>query len=426
LTQQGTAVGPCHSEEHRPLLEALDLWLSPEFRADYRLDGRNWRRVTASSEKFPPDIPDEPRGAGRFLFEAYNGHRVVDSSFPPQLPLEARLGFARAAAVAFPASDGNHWARVYAWHHERRSDYLDDNAFGAARGFWASLLATSKDPSVLWCALADYVVRQARLPLPGGPRAARRELYQRQLADCATWFQPIISLPRSTRLEPEKQIDIHGFEGLARDARYNQELGVFPAWAFDVARLYGADFAFDLDCHLLQRAFAGFLGTTAETRGQSLSLNVHMSSLAEEHRSSLRKRLDDILREYPTNCDFCLELTEREELPVGDEEDYVAAAFRFGRETRQLVTSLVIDDFGVGYTSLIRVICLLPSSIKIDKNLRHFFAVKGPINPGRYVDTILRSAQDVLKLGPLPSVLTIEGLELDSSHARALLEVAFK
>lgn len=218
----------------------------------------------------------------------------------------------------------------------------------------------------------------------------RKAVYNIQLRECRSWFQPIIQLPRGTA-PSISEIEVVGYEALAREAEFEIYLsdaekplnietqkanqpdcdrpetpGVFPKTLFDLADKYGADFVELFDIYFLVDALKKYKENEAAT-GRKLSVNLAISTMFEPSRLQRLQRLLNEFNDILDSDQFAIEVNERQEIPGQPDEIQAAAEFRKLFDERFPRWRLNQDDFGVFHANIIRTAVLRPKWIKVDQ-----------------------------------------------------------
>lgn len=231
--------------------------------------------------------------------------------------------------------------------------------------FTASRRFTHIDPVVVEAAILDELRRtMGRLP----PRTylRRLDLFADQLSDLEAFFQPVVHLFAS---DPS----IHSWEALARDSRGNTPTGVFAT-----AELWGAQFMAQLDSYMLEAAVARFAeqrSAGGDQAREALSVNCYPSSLVKDFY--LERLREIVARDLIPSRNLALEVSEKNELPLprgliaDTSTPSVEANFRRVIEnlSHDLKINFAIDDFGVGHSSIARLLALSLSYVKVDREL---------------------------------------------------------
>jgi len=211
------------------------------------------------------------------------------------------------------------------------------------------------------------------------------------------------------------------YEGLARNGSR-----VFPKWLHCVGELYGWGAAFD--SIFVEKGVTAYAHTQAYQKGRALTLNVEPATLWDEQRflPQLRQLSNEFRR-----LELVLEISEGQEITPGPGDDSSSRPLSFAGTIEQYrlrldrstyVPPLACDDFGVAHTSLIRVIKLRPSLIKVDQDV--CLLERGE------AETVLVVARLLELHGPdkwRPPQRVVEGVPDDDEKLRSeLLRLAFK
>ncbi|MBU1682768.1 EAL domain-containing protein, partial [Patescibacteria group bacterium] len=236
--------------------------------------------------------------------------------------------------------------------------------------------------------------------LPFDTYQRRFENFSHQLSDIVIYFEPVVHLG-------EKKISIDSWEALARD-KYSEKV---PKEIFDAAQQWGNDFTELLDIVLVEKAIRTFINLLpSEDRNkdyQRLSVNLYPSSiLSDNFYLMLQKLIKE--NEIIYGKQLILEISEKKGIPeVVDDDEIGTKSIQIFKErikkfTSELQVQFAIDDFGVGYSSILRLDKLELPYIKIDKDiLRH----TNPSSTIKYVKEYIA--------GSHPTQVILEGVDLD-------------
>jgi EAL domain-containing protein (putative c-di-GMP-specific phosphodiesterase class I) len=191
----------------------------------------------------------------------------------------------------------------------------------------------------------------------------RYTLFNQQLSSVDVYYEPIIKFSASG-----KSFNIIGFEALARVD------GIVPGWLFKAAELWGIRFQTQLDIYILRTALTKYLDQLVKTKRRSfsnlmmLTVNLYSSTIL---RAGYRDELYKILEELKFPGDkLVLELSEKGVIRAGDNEDETLEAFISAKEElKEKRVQIAIDDFGAGYSSLLRVQKIMPDFVKVDREV---------------------------------------------------------
>ena len=191
----------------------------------------------------------------------------------------------------------------------------------------------------------------------------RYALFNQQLKSVDVHYEPIIKFSASS-----KSFNIIGFEALARADN------IVPGWLFKAAELWGIRFQTQLDIYILRTALTKYLDQLAQNKRSSysklmmLTVNLYSSTIL---RAGYRKELYKILEELKFPGDkLVLELSEKGVIKAGNNEEETLEAFiRAKEELKEKRVQIAIDDFGAGYSSLLRVQKIMPDFVKVDREV---------------------------------------------------------
>jgi diguanylate cyclase (GGDEF)-like protein len=189
-----------------------------------------------------------------------------------------------------------------------------------------------------------------------------------------------------------------GFEALARWTHGNT--AVSPATFLPMARRLGA--IADLDEHVLRRAVA----EAAAWGDESLSLSVNLDGETLSTPGFVG-RLRAVLTEasFPAS-QLAVEVLETSLI------EHDEPALRTLAQLRELGVRVVVDDFGAGYASLVRLQALRPDIVKIDRSLMAVEDVAGVASP-----LLSGVAQLAHRIG---AMVVAEGVETEVQLSAAL------
>jgi EAL domain-containing protein (putative c-di-GMP-specific phosphodiesterase class I) len=191
----------------------------------------------------------------------------------------------------------------------------------------------------------------------------RYALFNQQLSSVDVYFEPIIQFSASG-----KSFNIIGFEALARVD------GLVPGWLFKAAELWGIRFQTQLDIYILRTALTKYLDQLVKSKRRSfsklmmLTVNLYSSTILRPgYRTELYKILEEL--KFPGDK-LVLELSEKAVIRAGDNEDETLEAFISAKEElKEKRVQIAIDDFGAGYSSLLRVQKIMPDFVKVDREV---------------------------------------------------------
>ena len=195
----------------------------------------------------------------------------------------------------------------------------------------------------------------------------RFQLFSDRVQKLIVHFQPVLYLDPNF-------LHICGWEALARDP----ETGIVPKNLFQIAESWGTQFCVELDRQMILTAIHGYRAALSRAPGlrraediKDLSINVYPQSLIH---TVYHEAVGDVIREKilpPEN--LILEISEKSPIPKENEMDYATAVSAFRKELTRYVKDyrigFAIDDFGIGYGSISRLLGLFPNYVKIDRNI---------------------------------------------------------
>jgi EAL domain-containing protein (putative c-di-GMP-specific phosphodiesterase class I) len=205
----------------------------------------------------------------------------------------------------------------------------------------------------------------------------RFELFCERLAQMTVFFQPILYLS-------SKYLHIDSWEALAR----NPEHSSTPTDLFYAAELWGDQFMIELDTYFFRRAISIYTDTISKIPGRrraedvrEISINVYPESLM---RRAYFEALEEILvKEKLIQPEkVVLEISEKSPTPnLANSESYSLPSFRERLEefVKRFSISFAIDDFGVGYSSIDRLVELNPVHVKVDRAILQQQAIRPTI-----------------------------------------------
>ena len=191
----------------------------------------------------------------------------------------------------------------------------------------------------------------------------RYKLFNQQLRLVDVYYEPIIRFSASG-----KSFNIIAFEALARVN------GLVPSWLFKAAELWGIRFQTQLDIYILRTALTKYLDLLVKNKRRSfsdlmmLTVNLYSSTiLRPAYREELYKILEEL--KFPGHK-LVLELSEKGVIKAGVNEDETLEAFiKAKEELKEKRVKIAIDDFGAGYSSLLRVQKIMPDFVKVDREV---------------------------------------------------------
>lgn len=214
--------------------------------------------------------------------------------------------------------------------------------------------------------ILDALKRAYRL-VPIEMYERRFKLFKQRLSEMDIFFQPILYL------EPDF-LHIDSWEALARP----KENGVAPIDLFQAAELWGDEFMIELDIYFVRCAVKNYNEASLATPGRrrfedvrELSVNVYPQSLI---RRAYFEAVEEIVKEKGIQPEkLILEISEKTPLPnVPYNHQENSLEFFRGKLEKyvcELRIGFAIDDFGVGHSSVSRLVGLTPSHVKIDRDL---------------------------------------------------------
>ncbi|MEO1431717.1 MAG: EAL domain-containing protein [Cyanobacteria bacterium J06633_8] len=196
----------------------------------------------------------------------------------------------------------------------------------------------------------------------------RFQLFSERLQKMVVYFEPVICIDAN-------EFFISGWEALARDT---QTLTA-PVDLFQAAELWGSQFKLELDQYFLKVAAQSYKqARKSKQRRPSdvvpLSVNVYPESLIQEaYFETVREIIDQNIIS-PRN--LILEISEKSELPkfnhgVRLENPLIFFKNKLLEYVHQFNIRFAIDDFGVGHSSVSRLVGLNPCHVKIDREILH-------------------------------------------------------
>ncbi|MBN2093297.1 EAL domain-containing protein [candidate division KSB1 bacterium] len=215
-------------------------------------------------------------------------------------------------------------------------------------------------------------------------------------------FEPILHLSNN----PD-DIFISSWEALARPAgsHYNG----LPARLFKAAELWGVQFQTELDLYCLRKSLETYMPQIAKRNERlPLSVNVYPDSIL---RTIYKKELEHLKKEKLLSSDghLILEISEKTLATSlngdGGINQYLND-FRanMNRLSHQYGVQFAIDDFGVGWASISRLNRLLPTYIKIDREILLFEQ-----NLGKAVIRYLKGLSNISVIGGMKII--VEGVD---------------
>lgn len=197
----------------------------------------------------------------------------------------------------------------------------------------------------------------------------RFKLFTDKLSSVYFVFEPVILLGKH---RPE----IHSWEALARDPTTETA----PFQLFKSAELWGPEFITALDLYCLQNATGTYIKLWEhehpDRKGDSLAINVYPETLFQpDYKSAIKQVVE---AENIINNRLILEISEKRPIPsasqigenIQEDADPVDLLISKVHEyTNEFQIGFAIDDFGVGHSSVTRLIKLELDHIKIDRDI---------------------------------------------------------
>ena len=241
--------------------------------------------------------------------------------------------------------------------------------------------------------------------VPSGTCNHRIDLFQKKLSNVFFAFEPVVQLGEA---EPE----IHSWEALARD----NDTQKAPVNLFKAAELWGPQFITELDIYCLQNATTEYAKLWEEeyhdVKPDPLAVNVYPDTL---FRAAYKTELRRVVEEEIVKANrLVIEISEKRPIPTVDrirehvlgyidpEEEFVKKLYELASE---LQIGFAIDDFGVGHSSISRLVKLELDHIKIDRDI---LLHPHPECTIEYVKKIVNASH------PHPIRIIVEGFDGDS------------
>jgi EAL domain-containing protein (putative c-di-GMP-specific phosphodiesterase class I) len=202
--------------------------------------------------------------------------------------------------------------------------------------------------------------------VPNSVYDRRLRAFQTELNRIKFYFEPVVNLGK-------KNPQIDSWEALARDPETDRA----PFHLFGAAELWGPGFIRELDIYCLHTAVTQYLRTWSQERGDhrkdQVSVNVYPETLFDEEYREMLNRIiieEDLLKPK----ELVLEISERRSIPKSIYENLTDDPIELLeckiREYSSLFgIAFAIDDFGVGYSSVERLIRLELDHVKIDRQV---------------------------------------------------------
>lgn len=235
----------------------------------------------------------------------------------------------------------------------------------------------------------------------------RFEQFKNRLQAIDIYFEPIVKFSRHAH-----KFNIWGVEALARiDNR-------IPVDIFQVAELWGVEFQTELDIYVLDKALETFRACAHRENMQAdneiipISINVYPNTIM---RKNYRKVLFRNLKKYRIDGEnLILEISEKDILRVsGENQNAIDEFLKAKKELKEANVRLAIDDFGVGHSSLARMLQLNPDFIKIDREVL--------LDGSEIALTLIKTLIDIKnRIGQQMFRVIVEGLDEETSKLVSL------
>lgn len=191
----------------------------------------------------------------------------------------------------------------------------------------------------------------------------RFEEFKNKLQDIEVYFEPVVKFSRHAH-----KFNVWGVEALARIGDRA------PVHFFEVAELWGVEFQTELDIYILDKALEKFRACATKQKIGSdtelipISINVYPNTIT---RNNYRKVLFRNLKKYRLDGEnLILEISEKDIFRVSNNNQNALDEFlKAKKELKKANVRLAIDDFGVGHSSLTRMLQLNPDFVKIDREV---------------------------------------------------------
>ena len=293
------------------------------------------------------------------------------------------------------------------------SSYLNDVYTKIVSVFYKSSQNFKAKPERVEASILDELKREYGF-LPLSLYNRRFELFQNRLEEIVIHFQPILDLD---------EVVISRWEALARDSNDMTT----PVDLFDAAELWGRKFTTELDINLLEQAANRYrkscysLNKNRTSEIVPLSVNVYPESLMRRAYFDTVSKITQPNQERSLipSKKLILEISEKSRLPTHDGDVRLKHPLKSFKEKlleykRKLKIQFGIDDFGVGHSSVYRLVGLNPPYVKIDRQILHL--------PHAHV--IIRFVIEMVEAtsGLKESAIIVEGV--DSVSPMSLLDLS--
>ncbi len=235
----------------------------------------------------------------------------------------------------------------------------------------------------------------------------RFSLFRTALESVQMHFEPIYNFDNMHQSEM-----IYSWEALARVGDDNRA----PVDILNAAELWGTRFKTELDIYVLEKSITTYCEKTQKAKISSqnairpLSINIYPDTL---FRPAYHDKLEELLKgkKLIRGSNLVLEVSEKSIIDESDNSgngDTIQKFLAHMEDLRKKYNiAFAIDDFGAGYSSIVRLNKLKPEWVKIDREVLH-------CEP-KFAKSLIKNLLSIKTEWERPAFrVIIEGLDTDS------------
>ncbi|MGV6859763.1 MAG: EAL domain-containing protein [bacterium] len=232
----------------------------------------------------------------------------------------------------------------------------------------------------------------------------RFALFQQEIQSIEMHFEPIYSFDNVHQSEI-----IYAWEALARQPKTSSA----PISILMAAELWGTRFKTELDIYVLEASISTYCEearrakVSRQNEIRPLSINLYPDTL---FRPAYHAKLEELLkqRRLIRGSNLILEISEKSIIKEHGEGDTLEQFLHHMEALRkQYGLAFAIDDFGAGYSSIVRLNALKPEWVKIDREVLHCEPMFAKSQIKNLLDIETEWARPAFRI-------IIEGLDTDS------------